>query len=125
MKNLINELRGEHAVILSKIDELEAAIQSGQPDVDGFLEFFEKYVEQRHHAKEEGLLFPKMRSDPFLSEMVDALLAEHEDERRMVEHLRAGGDPSSLLSVYVQNLRWHIAKENSMIFESAEHALTQ
>lgn len=124
MKALIQELRGEHEVILNRLEVLEKALATDdRSHVDDFLEFFESYVEQRHHAKEEGRLFPRMREDPFLAQTVDALLEEHDEERRMVERIRNGGDPRELLSIYIDNLRWHIAKENAMIFESAEHAL--
>lgn len=125
MKQLIQELRGEHEVILNKIDELERMLAAGEtPDVNEFVAFFQTYVEERHHSKEEGQLFPRMREDPFLRDMADALLEEHNDARRMVELMRTGGNAASLLSIYAQNLRWHIAKEDSMIFQSAEHALS-
>lgn len=126
MKELIDELRGEHAVILSKVDALERTIASGEtPDVGEYVEFFRTYVEERHHAKEEGTLFPRMRENQFLSGVVDALLDEHDEARRIVEELGSGGgDPVTLLSSYAQNLRWHIAKEDTMIFEAAQHALS-
>ena len=126
MKTLIQELRGEHEVILNRLDQLEQALQSGDTGhIADFLDFLQTYVEERHHAKEERDLFPRMREDPFLAQIADTLLEEHDDARRMVEQMRSGGDPAELLALYADNLRWHIAKENSMIFESAEHSLTR
>lgn len=124
MKTLIRELRGEHAVILSKIEDFARLLDSGEPpDVAAFLEFFDEYVEGRHHAKEEGKLFPLLRENGFLKAVVDGLLDEHENERRMVEHLRRGGNPAQILEIYLENLRWHIVKENTIVFNSAEAAL--
>lgn len=125
MKALIQELRAEHEVILGRLDQLEHALQSGDAaQIADFIDFLQTFVEQRHHAKEEQELFPRMREDPFLAQIADTLLEEHDDARRMVEQMR-GGDPAELLALYADNLRWHIAKENSMIFESAEHSLTR
>lgn len=123
MKTLIRELRGEHAVILSKLEDFAHRLDGGEPpDLAKFLEFFDEYVERRHHAKEEGQLFARMREDPFLKTIVDGLLEEHENERRMVEHLRSGGDAAQILAIYLENLRWHIIKENTIVFKSAEAA---
>ena len=124
MKTLIRQLRGEHAVILSKLEDFARLLERGEPpDIATFLDFFDDYVERRHHTKEEGELFPRLRENPFLKEVVDGLLDEHENERRMVEQLRHGGDPAQILATYLENLRWHIAKENTIVFKSAEAAL--
>lgn len=126
MKTLIQELRGEHEVILNRLDQMEQALQNGDAaQIADFIDFLQTYVEERHHAKEEHELFPRMREDPFLAQIADTLLEEHDDARRMVQQLRSGGDSAELLALYADNLRWHIAKENSMIFESAEHSLTR
>ncbi|HET9097320.1 MAG TPA: hemerythrin domain-containing protein [Candidatus Baltobacteraceae bacterium] len=125
MKALIQELRGEHEVILNRLDQLERALQSGDSaQVADFMDFVQTYIEERHHAKEEQVLFPRMREDPFLAGIADALIEEHDDARRMAERMRCG-DPAELLKLYAENLRWHIAKEDAMIFESAEHSLTR
>lgn len=125
MKALIQELRGEHEVILNRLEALEAALQTGDAaHIAGFIDFLQTYVEERHHAKEEQELFPRMKEDPFLAQIADTLLEEHDDARRLVQQMRSG-DPSGLLALYAENLRGHIAKENAMIFEAAEHALTR
>lgn len=124
MRDLIRELRGEHAVILATLDEIERVIAAGEtPDVNTYIEFFETYVEQHHHAKEEGDLFECMRKDPVLSDVVGPLIDDHNEGRRMVEQMRTGGDAVSLLSQYAESLRWHIAKEDSMIFQLVEATL--
>lgn len=120
MKELIYELQEEHAVILARLDEIDHAIRSGgQPDVPAYIAFFETFVEQRHHAKEEGQLFERMREDPFLNEVVGTLVDEHNEARDMLRRMRSALDPTALLSSYSENLRAHIAKEDGMIFESA------
>lgn len=120
MKELIGELRQEHAVILATLDEIDNAITSGgKPDVPAYIAFFETYVEHRHHAKEEGRLFERMREDPFLSEVVGTLVDEHNEARDLLARMHTAPDAAALLSRYSANLRAHIAKEDGMIFESA------
>ncbi len=122
MKLLIEQLRGEHAVILKKLDHLDYLAESGE-GVDEFLRFFDDYVAARHYTAEEQQLVPLLRAHPNLKEIVNRLQEEHELERRLVEHLRHSAKPAEILRLCLQNLRWHVTKENAIVLNSAEAAL--
>jgi len=123
MRSLIEQLRGEHAVILKKLDHLEHLAQRGE-GIDEFLRFFDEYVAARHYTAEEQQLLPLLRGNPHLKEIVKRLQEEHELERRLVEHLRHSAKPAAILRLCMQNLRWHVIKENAIMLNSAEAALS-
>jgi hemerythrin-like domain-containing protein len=124
-KTLIEQLRGEHAVILKKLEYMEQLAGRGEsPDVDEFLRFFDEYVVARHHAAEEQQLLPLLRRHPLLRKIVKRLQEEHELERRLVQRLRQSSKPAEMLRVCLQSLRWHVAKENAIVLNSAEAALS-
>jgi hemerythrin-like domain-containing protein len=122
MKSLIEQLRGEHAVILKKLDHLEHLAENGE-GTDEFLIFFDEYVAARHYTAEEQQLVPLLRANPHLKEIVKRLQQEHELERRLVEHLRHSAKPAEILRLCLQNLRWHVTKENAFVLNPAEAAL--
>ena len=93
----IEILSQEHRVIEARLDELELEIQAleaGQPlRRDWFeetLDFFRDFADRRHHAKEENLLFPRMkqRGVPEQGGPIGVMLAEHDEGRGYLKAIR-------------------------------------
>jgi len=136
-------LRHEHELVcraLAGADALaEEARASGtvrDEPVREFIEFARYFTDGCHHAKEERLLFPRLRErGAEASAPVAAMLQEHEGGRERVRRLEAaldaaaGGDQDAVsgvaenLSAYAGLLRSHIAKENNVLFPLADRLL--
>ena len=133
----------EHAVIVRVLDAVEAvALRDDEPmDVDFFekaIEFFARFADQCHHAKEEDLLFPvlEQRGVPRDGGPIGCMLSEHVEGREHIGAIRTGlvgvanGDPAARENVrrhalaYVSLLRQHIQKENEVLFVIADRQLS-
>lgn len=129
MSRALDELRREHEVVLATIERAEHALACGEDiDVPALLAFLHAYVEEKHHAKEERALFPLLRDDPTLRDVVDTLTGEHDEGRQMLRQLQAslaggGATIAAQIRAYAGYIRGHILKEDTMIFEAAENAL--
>ncbi|MEE8367709.1 MAG: hemerythrin domain-containing protein [Thermoanaerobaculia bacterium] len=139
-------LRAEHQVILRVLDVLEALID--RPGGNGGLEaaplgqcvqFFQLFADACHHAKEEDLLFPVLEACGIQRDggPIGVMLYEHRLARslvaRMGEALSGFGsvDGSSQNAFreaardYLELLRQHIFKEDHVLFEAADLAMTE
>jgi len=137
-------LSQEHRAIESMLDALEAQIRqakSGDPFprlfFDEALDFFRNFADGCHHAKEENLLFPRMRERgvPQYGGPIGVMLAEHDQGRGYLktirEHLDSAeaGDPEACNAVYgnsaayIEMLRNHIHKEDRILFRMAKMVL--
>jgi hemerythrin-like domain-containing protein len=137
-------LSQEHRAIESMLDRLEAKIRETGPGrpfprlfFDEALDFFRHFADGCHHAKEENLLFPRMRDRGVPQEggPLGVMLAEHDQGRGYLKAVRANldaaeaGDPEALRSVYgnsaayIEMLRHHIYKEDTILFRMAKMVL--
>lgn len=137
-------LMEEHRVIERVLDSVETAAQrleAGQPvPMEFFIkttDFVKGFADGCHHKKEENVLFPAMEEHgmPRQAGPVGAMLADHEEGRRLVRALRAAaeraqrGDSSAIPLVaqnalgYVTLLRQHIQKENNILFPMADQVI--
>jgi hemerythrin-like domain-containing protein len=137
-------LSHEHRIIESKLDELELQlrrIHAGEPlsraFFDDALDFFRNFADGCHHAKEENLLFPRMkeRGVPERGGPIGVMLAEHDQGRGYLRAVRenlpgaANGSPEALQIVtgnaaaYIAMLRQHIQKEDNILFRMARMVL--
>jgi hemerythrin-like domain-containing protein len=133
-------LMEEHRVIERVLAVLEAAAQrleQGQVVRPGFFvdaaDFIKGFADGCHHRKEEGVLFKAMVSAGMPSEggPINVMLSEHEMGRAYTRAMREAalklttGDPSARGAVvfsarsYVELLRQHIAKEDTVLFPLA------
>ena len=110
-----------------------------QPNHEFFalaVEFVERYVDGRHHIKEEGALFEALITFGFSSEgPIGCMVHQHQRGRELIHLVRAwvDSDPNSraqgleeMLSAatqYIELLWHHIATEDNGIFPAAELAL--
>jgi hemerythrin-like domain-containing protein len=137
-------LTEEHRIIENKLNEIEEhvrAVAGGQPLARRFfdeaLDFFQNFADGCHHAKEENLLFPRMkeRGVPEAGGPIGVMLAEHRQGRAYLKGIRenldaAGeGDAAARQRVvangagYIALLRQHIQKEDNILFRMARMVL--
>lgn len=137
-------LSQEHRVIEARLDALEEQIRladAGQPFprrfFDEALDFFRNCADGCHHAKEENLLFPRMkeRGVPERGGPIGVMLAEHDQGRACLKAVRENldaaerGDPEARRQVfgnaasYIELLRQHIYKEDNILFRMANMVL--
>jgi hemerythrin-like domain-containing protein len=137
-------LSQEHRAIEARLDQLEQtihAIQAGgafsRPYFEEALDFFRDQADGCHHAKEEKLLFPRMkeRGVPGEGGPIGVMLAEHDEGRAYLKAVREnlagadGGSAAALNTVlqnaaaYVEMLRAHIEKEDNILFRIAKMVL--
>jgi len=137
-------LRSEHNHILAMIACLRAACAAAENgdrfDAETFqtgLDFIRNYADAWHHAKEEEHLFPALEAAgmPRESGPIAVMLHEHVMGRsyaqRIADHLQEAthGDAAARSAVlnytldYANLLTGHIQKENSILFNMADHLL--
>ncbi len=112
----------------------EASLETWEKAID----FIRNFADKCHHLKEEKLFFPALeaRGIPCEGGPIGMMLLEHEEGRAYVRAMAealvlAKEDPEAAKSALVENallylrlLRQHIAKEDEILFEMADEALT-
>jgi len=137
-------LSQEHRAIESRMDEMEEQLRGltpGQPFprrfFDDALDFFRNFADGCHHAKEENLLFPRMKQRGVLEQggPIGVMLAEHDEGRSYLKAVRENldaaerGDPEARQRVaanataYIGLLRQHIMKDDNILFRMARMVL--
>jgi len=133
----IGPLMHEHRLIERMIGIIQKhadAIQKGaKPDyklIADAVEFFRVYADQCHHGKEEALLFKELSNKGIskdLSAMMNQLIQEHKQGRRMVGALHeanlafldSGGDVGEVIQLLNDLASFypeHIAREDKHFF---------
>ncbi len=134
----IAQLRAEHEVILRALtlleklgQELEAGKVVDEATLRWFQEFFSTFADRCHHGKEERCLFPMLEQCGIPREggPLGVMLHEHEQGRAFLRAmmLTSGGDgrqTAEAIKGYSSLLRAHIDKENHVLFQLAEQALS-
>jgi hemerythrin-like domain-containing protein len=128
-----DELEHDHQAIEAVIALLTDAI-SHADDATAFafagwaLDFFRRFADACHHAKEERVLFPLLeaRGIPRRGGPIGMMLLEHEEGRRLLaamERAIAARERPRLVAsagAYGGLLRAHIAKERGVLFPFGE-----
>jgi hemerythrin-like domain-containing protein len=138
-------LLNTHRRIEEQLDALErAAIEIGAPgqqtqalvEIDDIIGFFDRAA-RRHHEDEERSLFPRLRAEPELDPLLEALEAEHRSHDEAYDRVVAAAQalsPGSLSSDEVERLRAavvrlaevyraHIGREERELFPRAKTLL--
>jgi len=139
-------LKHEHQIVLAVLCGAEREAQeiqaTGEVNVEKMreiLEFFRVFVDKCHHGKEERLLFPKLGERGMSTEVgpISVMLREHVEGRNEIAAIsdalerRQSGDASAAndiayhLLAYVELLHDHITKEDNVLFNMADEALTE
>ncbi|MEW5983361.1 MAG: hemerythrin domain-containing protein [Acidobacteriota bacterium] len=144
MMNIFDVLMEEHRGFKTMLDVLEAiaarlarneAVPHGM--VSDVLDFFELFAD-RHHGKEEDLLFPVLAQHGIGTDqtVVAALMSQHEAGRAYghkmredLSRLRAGSagaaaDLAAHARGYTELIREHIRIEDEYFYRLAEEVLT-
>jgi hemerythrin-like domain-containing protein/uncharacterized protein (DUF2249 family) len=137
-------LMEEHTLILQALDALErkiAQVESGVPPDRAYfqkaVEFLRTFADKCHHGKEEHLLFKTMveRGFPREAGPIAVMLHEHDLGRAFVRGIAEAAASPTLDGAaihriiengrgFVQLLRAHIDKENSILFPMADNLLS-
>ncbi|MFA5183441.1 MAG: hemerythrin domain-containing protein [Syntrophales bacterium] len=139
-------LKHEHQVILTVMEAAEQTIRAIIPsgritsdNVEKIIDFCQVFIESCHNAKEEEYLLPKIRERGEVGNVgqIKTIFEEHAEGRRLMQlvakslpQAKACAFPSfvanvtSNLKAYVQLLRTHIDKENSVLFPLADRLFT-
>lgn len=139
--NAINELMTEHEAvgltlrILKRIGQHidETGAIANTDHVEQLFDFFGTFVDRCHHGKEEVLLFPAMEQAGISREggPVGVMLKEHQLGRDLVARMKAelsdyiNGDGNAARRFkrhaddYIELLKFHIEKENNVLFPLA------
>jgi hemerythrin-like domain-containing protein len=134
----IDLLVSEHKTILRALnilDEMSLRVEKGEPppqdDVEALLGFLRTYADDHHQGKEETALFPELtHTAAAQTGPVHHMLFEHDQERSLVEGLedalrtKAGQDFIHFANRLTGLLRTHIYKEDHILFEIIEKALS-
>ncbi|MEE9554720.1 MAG: hemerythrin domain-containing protein [candidate division Zixibacteria bacterium] len=136
----IQKLMAEHKNILIGISLLEVGsnrLESGEnvsPEIfRNLIDFIRNYADKYHHAKEEDILFVRLGKAGFPAEEgpIAVMLDEHNQGRSLVTALEnaneqyASGESSFTGEIienalgYIYLLRYHIDKENNVLYPMA------
>lgn len=127
-------LRDEHGVILGVLRSLEHAAErlsggDALPDGlwTGLIAWLRDFADRTHHAKEEDALFPAMvrAGVPAGGGPIDVMLEEHTEGRDLLRAMETGAaaERAAAARRYVGLLRYHIDKENDLLFPLADAVL--
>ena len=134
----------EHTLILQALDALErkiAQVESGAPADPAYfqkaVEFLRTFADKCHHGKEEHLLFKTMveRGFPREAGPIAVMLHEHDVGRAFVRGIAEAAaspvvDGAAVRRMiengrgFIQLLRDHIDKENTILFPMADNVLS-
>lgn len=135
----IQTMMNEHEQILGVLEALDsfaAAVRDTPEDrleLGHFVTFIREYADERHHGKEEHVLFAAMVRNGFAPEHgpVGMMLFEHRQMRELISVLRglaeqdapwSSSDEERLSDAarsYIGMLRQHIMKENEALYPMA------
>ncbi len=140
------ELRAEHegiVLILDVLEKISENITSGEAvqmeHIKQILDFLQVFVDKCHHGKEEDILFPALEEAgvPNVGGPIGVMLSEHDRGRKFIGDMNTlirsheAGNTEALLIFttpalqYMDLLRSHIWKENSVLFPMADEKLSE
>jgi hemerythrin-like domain-containing protein len=140
MSKALTDLINDHQAILTALSIFTRMLDASKPDklnveeFTNFINFLKEFADKCHHGKEEGLLFPAMIAAgvPDRGGPIGVMMAEHIQGRGYIHTMsealdepvdkdrfeRAGRE-------YINLLRVHIQKENTVLFPMAERVISE
>lgn len=140
------DLRSEHRAVSRMLDVMDKVGRSARrgeaqdpAELAEIVEFLRVFVDTCHHAKEEQLLFPALRSTraPGVVDVLDGLLGDHTHGRETVSMIASlsptmdAPDASTraafadAVEAYTRLLRAHIVREERDCFDLADRELAE
>jgi len=139
MSKAMTDLMNDHEAILTALDIFSKILDKIQKENNAdpdelldFIDFLKEFADKCHHGKEEGILFPAMIAAgvPDRGGPIGVMMSEHIQGRGyihdMVEALEEPEDYPSFEKAgraYIELLRMHIQKENSVLFPMADRVI--
>jgi len=139
IKDLLTELENDHTLIDKKIDELEVLCTKNAEEVlmkvRGILNFFNEFVFNGHHQREEKVLYHWMlkQNQNADNHLIQHVINEHRRLEKMADAILRDMDlyfdkkesptPTATLSevsLFVSVYREHVSRESGFIFKIAE-----
>jgi len=134
-------LKQDHRIIervLAVVERLARNPQALLEDWQKAIDFIRGFADRCHHLKEEKILFPALEKHGIPREggPIGMMLVEHEEGRSYVREMmealaHEGGDSEVRRTILGQNaraylrlLREHIRKEDEVLFQMADEALS-
>lgn len=141
-KETLKILVEEHRQILRLAEALDKeclALEQGREIDENFfakaIDFIKNYADKFHHAKEEDILFKKFeqcaQEGCLHCNPVEQMLFEHEEGRKFVKGMQAAlanKNKEELVrnaKSYVNLIKEHIFKEDSILYPLAEETLSE
>jgi hemerythrin-like domain-containing protein len=142
MKKAASDLEHEHEAILLALRVMEIMcnrLESNQvvhvQDVTNIIEFLKIFADKCHHGKEEGFLFPYLENIGIRKQNgpIGVMLAEHVKGREFIKQMQESVLNNKIqkeifikaASDYVNLLRYHINKENNILFPLSDSKLPE
>jgi len=142
MRTASQKLTHEHKAILVALDVVERMCKHAQMDKEvdaddilNILDFFNVFVNDCHHHKEEHYLFPALEEVGVKKQdgLIGVILDEHQKEREFIRQMQESVKDSLLSKQafvdaalgYAALLRNHIAKEHSVLFQIGDIKFTE
>jgi len=130
-------LMAEHQTILKELKDLEQHLGLASPSKERILksiDFIREYADEFHHAKEEDIYFKWMidKNPGFKDGPIRQMLFEHDQGRELVTKAKKSLEDTTLdedkqfelaklnLLEFIELLREHIQKEDSILYQMAE-----
>jgi hemerythrin-like domain-containing protein len=140
MKTASQDLIREHDAILVALNVLEKMYEKMQNDenveyndIEEMIDFLKVFADKCHHGKEEDFLFPALEKIGIKNKNgpIGVMLEQHRQGRELIKQLKESVinqkiNKSSFVvaaSSYVNLLRNHIEKENTMLFPMSDEML--
>jgi hemerythrin-like domain-containing protein len=142
MKTASQDLIHEHKTILialSVIEKMSVNVQNNDKqtdykDIEEIIEFLKVFADKCHHAKEEDFLFPELEKVGIKNKNgpIGVMLAQHKQGRELIKQMQESIANKIInknafvdaASSYINLLRNHIEKEDSLLFPLSDTKLS-
>ncbi|WP_320053218.1 hemerythrin domain-containing protein [uncultured Acetobacteroides sp.] len=142
MKTASQILLHEHNAILVALGVIEKMCKHAKnhhgvdpKDIIDIVDFLDVYVNECHHTKEEVFFFPALVKVGVRNQdgLIGSMIAEHRLERELIVRIRGSivndvVDKEEFVgaaSAYIELIRTHIVKENSVLFQISDIKFTE
>ncbi len=140
METASKDLIHEHKAIMVALDVIEKMYESvgndsvtDYEDIEEIIEFLKVFADKCHHGKEENYLFPALEEAGVKNENgpIGVMLAQHKQGRELIRQMQESVANKTInkqafvnaASSYVNLLRNHIEKENTILFPMSDTML--
>jgi len=142
METASQDLNQEHKAILIVLNVIEKMYETvkddkeiAREDIEKIIEFLKVFADKCHHAKEEGFLFPALEEVGVKNQngLIGLMLAQHKQGREYIQRMQESIINKIIdkevfvdaASSYVDLLRKHIEKEETILFPMSDAKLSK